>query len=185
MIMMQQPSLAINSDDVPGPKYIMWRTRDAPRGSTAIWTANQIVVDNEAALSFKKSQLLNVIINCHGEPGALLVGGDGPDGGRITKDNVGHFSILKGLNIGTIWLVACNAAKGTSGKQLCQQLATVSGCQVVAADDYQDVGVWGTIRLLTSIHGQIDEFEGNVYSFTPVGGARIIDPEEDIYTIKV
>ena len=185
MIMMQQPSLAINSDDVPGPKYIMWRTRDAPRGSTANWVVNEIIVDNAAALSFKNSQLLNVIINCHGSPGSLSVGGIGDDGGSINMDNVGEFARLKGRNIGTIWLVACNAARGDKGKGLCQMLATVSGCQVVAADDYQDVGVWGTYRLLAGLHGQIDEFEGTVYSFTLIGGARVIDPTEDIYTIKV
>jgi len=187
MIMMKQPSLAINSDDVPGPKYHMWQTIQAPRGVRALWTVNQILKANGDARKFQDSPLANVVINCHGDPGTLWIGGvpdeDGDAYGAI-DDDVGVFRALKPHNIGTIWLVACQAAKGAVGKEFCQQLATFSGCQVVASDEYQEVGVWGTYRLLDGLHGQIDEFEGNVYRFTVTGGMQLIDPHEAIYSIK-
>jgi hypothetical protein len=115
---------------------------------------------------------------------ALAIGGLGTGGGKINSTNVGAFATLKPLNIGTIWLVACKMARYDASKTLCKLLATMSGSQVVAADEDQETGVWGTYRLLCGLHGQIDEFEGNVYSFTPDGGMRIIDPHGDIYTIK-
>jgi len=184
VIMMQQPALAINSDDVPGPKYIMWQTKSAPRGVEAGWTVSQILASNREALYYHRSQLLNVVINCHGSDGSLAIGGRGAGGGHINSSNVGAFVSLKGLNIGTMWLVACEAAKGPAGKAFCQTLSTLSGCQVVAADEEQDVGFWGGYRLLAGLHGQIDEFEGTVYRFTVVGGMQAIDPHKDIYTIK-
>ncbi len=48
--MMEQPSLVINSDDVPGPKYIMWQTKNVPRGVDAGWTVSQIQASNRDAL---------------------------------------------------------------------------------------------------------------------------------------
>ena len=54
MIKMNQPSLVFNSDDVPGPKYIMWQSKDAPRGVSAQWTVNQIAMSNADALLHKK-----------------------------------------------------------------------------------------------------------------------------------
>jgi hypothetical protein len=184
MIKMNQPSLVFNSDDVPGPKYIMWQSKDAPRGVSAQWTVNQIAMSNADALLHKKTSLANVVINCHGDYDALAIGGLGTGGGKINSTNVGAFATLKPLNIGTIWLVACKMARYDASKTLCKLLATMSGSQVVAADEDQETGVWGTYRLLCGLHGQIDEFEGNVYSFTPDGGMRIIDPHGDIYTIK-
>ncbi len=189
MLMLKSPSLAINSHDVPGPNYRMWETVDAPPAMNAADVVHEIIRVNRLALEYERTQLLNVVINCHGADGggALYVGGCSSDSEKAARINIGNvnvFSLLDRRNIGTIWLVACQAAAGNLGKQLCQQLAMVSKCQVIASDDDQSVGVWGTIRILQGGgRGQIDEFEGSVFSFTPVGGMREIDPHEAIYTI--
>ena len=184
MIKMNAPSLALNSDDVPGPKYIMWQSFDVPRGSEAQWTVQQIINSDVMARAYQNSPLQNVVINCHGDDGSLAIGGRGTGGGHINISNVAAFAAPHGRNIGTIWLVACDIAQTRYGRDFCQAMSVYSGSQVVGADVEQDVGVWGGYRLLAGLHGQIDEFEGVVYSFTPVGGTRVIDPHADIYTIK-
>jgi hypothetical protein len=117
MIMMQQPSISINSHDVPGPHYKMWKTVSASEGITASEVVLTIVSANTAALAARKSPLRNIIINCHGRPGKLSIGGSGKPG--IEKSNVALFGVLKPLNVGTIWLVACRAALGPDGQSLC------------------------------------------------------------------
>lgn len=183
MIMMEQPSFCINSHDVPGPHYSMWQTVEAPEGTTAYQTAAQIAAMNNAALASEGSPLRNIIINCHGSSGRLLIGGQGKD--AIDIDDVGCFQLLKSLNVGTIWLVACQAAKGETGQKFCQALATFAGTQVIASDEFQEVTAWQTYLYYTGLSGQIDDFEGTVYSFTPTGGMRAgIDPEDVVWTIK-
>jgi hypothetical protein len=141
-----------------------------------------IVRVNRLALEFKRTQLLNVVINCHGEEGKLYIGGEKYP--AMDMSNVGVFALLKPRNIGTLWLVACHAAGGNAGKQLCQTLATVSGTQVVASDATQKVGLWGSFRIMQGGgRGQIDEYEGTVFSFTRGGGMGEIDPHADIFTI--
>jgi hypothetical protein len=189
MIMMQHPSLVINSHDVPWPTYKMWRTINAPVGITAAVAVQHIVDANRMALAATGKSLQNIVINCHGanEGGALYIGGEENDrrrGGGIRLSTVIAFSVLKPLNVGTIWLVACQAAIAPLGKQLCQGLATTAGAQVVAADEDQEVGIWGGWRILTSVRdGIIDEFEGTVYSFTVRRAPTMIDPHEAIFTI--
>jgi hypothetical protein len=160
----------------------MWRTIDAAPGMTAQSMVGEILRANQIALDAQHSQLINIVINCHGMEGGgkLLIGGKGSPG--IDIKTVGEFASLKNRNIGTIWLVACQAAAGVSGKMLCQVLATISGCQVVAADTDQDVGVWGGYRIIAGSAGIIDEFEGTVYSFTPKGLWNVIDPHTDVFT---
>ncbi len=186
MLMLKSPSLAINSHDAPWPRFRMWETVDAARGMNAPEAVNQIIRVNRLALEYEQTQLLNVVINCHGADygGALYIGGEDSPGDRINISAVNAFALLKKRNIGTIWLVACQAAYGNMGKQLCQSLAVTSGCQVVASDEDQDTGVWGGARILQAGgRGQIDEFEGDVYAFRADGSSGKIDPHEDIYTI--
>jgi hypothetical protein len=183
MIMMKSPSLAINSCDVPGLKYKMWRTIDAKPGMTANVLVHEIVAANDIALKLQHSPLLNVVINCHADHvGRLAIGGEGKTVPHLDILSVGVFGLLAGRNIGTIWLVACGAADGDKGRVFCKTLALVSGCQVVASDEDQEVGYWDSYRLFVGLHNQIDEFEGRVYSFTPRGPVTVIDPHEDIFT---
>lgn len=185
MILLQKPSLVINAHDVPFPKYKMWKSVDAKKGMTAAETVTTIFSANTIALTQAGSQLLNVVINCHGDAGGLCIGGIGKPSINIT--NVGVFSALNGINLGTIWLLSCLAAKGSYGKQFCQALASASGSQVVASDSDQDVGVWAGKRILVSRlfnrPGLIDEFEGTVYGFTPAAGMYRCNPHSDIFTV--
>lgn len=182
MIMMKSPSLAINSCDVPGPKYRMWETVNARQGMTPAGLVNEIVRVNRLALEHEQTQLLNVVINCHGSDGHLYIGG--AKSPTLNISNVGVFSLLKTRNIGTIWIVACQVAGGAAGKQFCQTLSIASGAQVVASGVSQNVGVWGSFRIIQGGgRGQIDEYEGTVYSFTPAAGMGKINPHNDIFTI--
>ena len=185
MIRMESPSFAFNSVDVPGPTYHFWHTLQGPKGFTTARLVDTILSTNRRAREMKGSQLRNIVINSHGWDGGggISIGGLGNTEASIRPDSVGEFLRLKGENLGTIWLVACQAARGTDGKALCQAIARNSGSQVVAADDDQDVGIWEGWRVFTSFFDNIDEFEGTVYSFTPMGGMRVIDPHADIYTI--
>lgn len=181
--MMQSPSFAYNSHDVPGPEYGMDTT---VRGTNSTTTAQLVAHITDAynkALTKGHRTLSNVIINCHGYDGGggLVIGDRKAD---LTNSNVALLSALKPMGIGCIWLVACQAAQGTLGKQLCQAIAHQTNSQVVAGEEDQDTGVWGSWRLITSArYGSIDEFEGDVYWFTPAGGSSIIDPHDRIFTI--
>ncbi|MEP7074813.1 MAG: DUF4347 domain-containing protein [Acidobacteriota bacterium] len=185
MIRLDSPSFAFNSVDVPGPTYHLWHTLEGPKGFNTTMLVNKILSINKMAKEMKGSQLRNIVINSHGWDGGggISIGGIGNYDASIKGASVSEFAKLKGENLGTIWLIACQAAHGPSGKALCSAIAKHSGCQVVAGEDDQEVGIWGGWRLFTSVFDNIDEFEGLVYAFTPVGGIRIIDPHEDIYTI--
>lgn len=185
MIMMESPSLAINSHDVPGPNYRMWETVNAAAGLTVAGLIGHIVHAHNLAVELERKGLANVVINCHGldKGGALYIGGENHP--PLDRSNVGQLAALKGAIPGTLWLVACQAANGPAGKQLCQLMATTIGCQVVAGEDDQDVGIWGSFRIIQGGgRGQIDEYEGTVWAFTVVGGPRRINPHRDILTIK-
>jgi hypothetical protein len=185
MILMQDPSFAFNSVDVPGPNYTMWITMNGYKGMTVSDLVGAIDRANRASWEQQQSNLLNIVINSHGLDGGgkIFIGGAWEAG--IDRTNVLQFSFLRGRGTGTIWIVACQAANGTAGKELCHKLAMASGYQVVASESDQDVGVWGSYRLVAQWYShQIDEFEGTVYGFYAGGGTRIIDPHDDIMTIK-
>ena len=185
MLLLKRPNLVVNSHDVPGPKYTMWATVNAMRGMTASDLLNEIVRWNRAAREQEETQLLNVVINCHGrEDGGLAIGGKG-SGAFVDSQNVNIFSVLKKRNLGTIWLVACQAAAGVQGKRFCQLLATNTGCRVIASDEDQWVEAWGAWRLgvVPGSRNQIDEYEGKVFCFWADGTSGEIDPHEDIDTI--
>ncbi len=186
MIMMEQPSISINSHDVPGPSYRMWRTFDVPEETDASGVVRIIQRCHVEAMNSRKSNLRNIIINCHGREGGgrLSIGGQGHVG--IYMDNVGVFSALRPLNVGTIWLVACQAARGPDGQNLCRAIAQNANTIVIAGEDDQELGIWGTYRYYVGKSGQIDDYEGVVYAFWPNGRvSRDIDPEDIVYTVMV
>ena len=118
--------------------------------------------------------LHNVIINCHGTPGFLHVGGSwvgfGVEGTSLFK------SVRRG-GVGTIWLVACSVAQNKStniGTMFCSELAKAAGCDVVAADALQHVDVTFYLRICP--FGAIDDYEGNVSRFSPGGTSAPYDP---------
>src|SRR5262249_50730092 len=147
------------------------------------------------AANQEKSYLRNVVINCHGWDGGggLSIGGKRKT--AITLQNVKAFEFLKKRDgeIGTLWLVACQAAYGGAGQALCKALALACNCTVVAGDDDQEVelsysvpyyaipfvgalgglalgalgaaaGGGGGLLVRRKIYkATIDEFEGNVF----------------------
>jgi hypothetical protein len=128
--------------------------------------------------------VVNVIINAHGTFGSIYIGGLKKTNGEyehpMDEDDIGVFGILKPLEIATIWLVSCRAAFGESGKTFCQTLANIAGTEVIAADGTQIVTAWQGIKLFVSPYGNIDDFEGTVYSFAPGRGVeKGIDPERN------
>jgi hypothetical protein len=173
MIKLKQPSLCLHSCDVPGYKYQMHTTWTMPKGATA---ENVVYWIKYARERSPEMYLHNVVINCHGSPGGLHIGGDAnkPGGFFMNKGHTGAFNeIRKTGGVGRIILVACEVAKGSNtddklGLDFCQQLAIESGAFVVAANRIQHVNFW--FEYVNHPYGAIDEFEGKVYEFSPGGG---------------
>jgi hypothetical protein len=149
-------------------------TVNMPVGATAHDVVNWILryADNS-----REMRLENVIINCHGHPGKLYVGGSyGPE---INIGNVTLFTLLKDTDIGEIWLVSCGVAATTKGptvvdgKAFCSAMARAADCDVIASDTDQYVEAGYEIRGALSggwVWGCIDDFEGTAYRFFPSGG---------------
>ena len=131
-ILLQQPALSINAHDVGWPSYQMWRTLEAPEGTTAGTAAGWIFATNMEAMKTWKTQLRNVVLNAHGYPGKVSIGGMQRD--HIFMTDLSVFGILKPLNIGTIWLCGCRAAEGPTGISFCSALAVITGAQIIASD---------------------------------------------------
>lgn len=158
MIKLKQPSLVLHSCDVPGYKYQMWQSWVMPKGASASDVIYWILYARDHA---PEMMLRNVVINCHGLDGKLYVGGDGQP--TIDNYNVNIFSKLRGKDIGTIWLVACQVANTFKGKYFCEHLAQLTSCTVVASDASQYVEVsslpWGCV----------DNYEGHTFSWDASG----------------
>ncbi len=163
---MLQPSLVLHSCDVPGYKYQMWKSWMMPEGATA---HNVVFWINTALESSPELMLKNVIINCHGTPGFLHVGGAWKGFG---EDGLEPFKTLRHKDIGTIWIVACRVAGsddgGDLGKSFCSALAKAVGCRVIASEDFQHVDF--VFEWISSPFGTIDDYEPPVYEFSPAGG---------------
>ena len=175
MIKLRQPSLVLHSCDVPGYKYIMSTSWVMSRGATA---GNVVSWINMAIQSSPELYLNNVVINCHGSPGAIHVGGCG-DGGRAIY--AGHTGVFKGVkrgSLGTIYIVACEVSQDPDGNdwgtEFCRQLAINAGCFVVAANKIQSVDWW--FDNINHPYGCIDDYEGVVSEFSPSGSHKPWNP---------
>lgn len=135
MIKLKQASLALHSCDVPGYKYQMHTTWTMPKGATA---ENVVYWINYARQRAPEMYLHNVVINCHGSPGGLHIGGDAgkPGGFLMTKAHTGSFQkVRQHGDVGRLIPVTCEVASGNKtddklGKDFCQKLAIDSGCFV-------------------------------------------------------
>lgn len=171
MIKMKQPALVVHSHDVPGHRYQMMFTWNLLPKATPQQIVNWILYAKGGYFGARRNRLENVIINCHGEAGKLYIGGECNPAFEIY--DVHYFSALRGLNIGTIWLVACQVsnqkgvATGGIGKDFCTALAQYAGCDVIASADTQYVNVSFYVRGCP--WGCIDGFEGLTYRFKPTG----------------
>lgn len=113
-----------------------------------------------------EQSLKNVIINCHGGPGILAVGGlDSP---FMEVKDIGLFSKLATKEIGTIWLGSCLVGQGGRGESFCSKLAQATHCDVIAGNDNQMEE--RQYRNEGAPFGTIDNFEGTAFRFSPAGG---------------
>ena len=179
MINIKQPALALHSCDVPGFRYQMSTTWNMPAGASA---SNVVYWISYAVDHTPDLELANVIINSHGDPGILYVGGK--NNPEIGIEQVGLFGQLRTKDIGTIWLIGCLVATGTNGLNFCSKLATTVGCFVVAANDDQFVET--RYYRGNTPFGSIDDFEGTAYTFSPSGSKELYsihdpDAETELY----
>jgi len=182
MIKLEQPSLAINTFDVPGPEYRMEQTVKLDKYASSIVVLSEI---QAAATRSGQSYLKNVVINCHGSNGYLYIGevkskvpganGDVReefDREGIGEENLGLFSLLKG-RIGTIWITGCQVSGGSgivtrSGHTFCPKLAVVAGCNVVAANVYQIINPLRPVP-----RNCIHEYDGTASIWDATGAKQI------------
>jgi len=171
MITLKQPSLVLHSCDVPGYKYTSWASWTMTKG----FGVNELLYWIKYAIDQSPDLYLhNVVINCHGSPGFLHIGGEWIGFGE------GDESILRPLRskgaIGRIFIVACQVADlGDPNKRLgrvfCSNLAKETGSFVIAADALQSVDFW--YENFHHPYGTIDDFEGTAYEFSPAGGYEV------------
>lgn len=184
MLRLKQPSLVVNSCDVPPPTYSMRYTLDAPEGFTVAELVQQILISARRASRWGNKSLVNVILNCHSAPGPILrIGGMDLEGLALGDESM--FTPLKPLNLGAIWLVSCDAARETSGTILCTALAKAAGCSVIASSESQHMSMadWAErVAFHFFYQNCIDEFEGDVYRYSPSGAEIRIDPHQDVWT---
>ena len=109
MFNLPQPSMALNSHDVPPPDYKMWNTYKVSADTTPDhmlgWTA-KVAGDVRGGLRC-------VVFNSHRWPGKLGIGTG------ITPPQANLFKVLSG-KVNTIFIVACEVAEkgsciGTTG----------------------------------------------------------------------
>ena len=182
-ILLKQPAVSINAHDVGWPSYNMWRTIDAPEGTTAGTAAGWIFAANMEAMKTWKTPLRNIVLNAHGYPGKVSIGGMKRD--HIYTTDLSVFGILRPLNIGTIWLCGLEGGRGTdwvkflfSARRDCRhgshRFRHTPGGHPVPRDQSDLLGGGN----------EIDDFKGTVYSFTPSARRTIINPtNRDVATV--
>src|SRR5262245_6620982 len=156
MIQLKPPSVVLHSHDVPGYRYKMQVSVSLLKGASPRDVVNGIIDAYDYA-----PELRNVVINAHGARAKIKVGGLNRLGINIC--NVDLFSQLADKKIGTIWIVACEVAKGAFGKDFCARMAKASGCNVVASDYEQYV------ETPSVPFGCIDFYEGSVFRWDSSG----------------
>ncbi|MEI7710089.1 MAG: hypothetical protein WCI94_01565 [Rhodospirillales bacterium] len=176
MIKIEQPAMAVHSDDVPGALYLMDYTVMIPASLTPKQVVDKIITPGIVPIA----KLRFLILNCHGHygraPGAsVATGGFGLSMGTgIGRGDLGYFRALRGI-VDNIWITACGPARQTNagakgerlggdGLMFCSELAQMTQAYVVAATTHQD-GAAGAFMP----KGYIDNYEGVVLQFGPNG----------------
>ncbi len=191
MIEIPQPSIALNSHDVPGTTYEMWETWKVPANTSPEWIPSMISILSTGA----EEDIKCLIINCHGEYSKgvnskgkkrlISTGGFGLSIGQgINQGDARHFGQIKGL-VKCIIITACGAAYNTYtggssdgyGSLLCAEIARESGAYVIAPTIMQAPAHYKLPK------NHIDNFEGLVAKYNPSGaledrrlsGRKLID----------
>ena len=133
---------------------------------TPFWLADNISV---IAINSSGKKLKALVFNCHGEIDEKgnfirLIMGTG-----IAFDDLKHFKKIQNL-VENIYIVACNAAAGPTGKRFCGELARVTKAIVFAGEQTQKQ--FGS-DLQGILNGNaIDDFEGTVFQFGDSGQGK-------------
>jgi hypothetical protein len=163
LIRMPHPSMALNAPNLY--PYRMWNTRYVDENVTPRWLTGNIAA---VASSAPGGRLAALIFNCHGviddQSGEFLALAMGT--GVELRDVKKHFYKLKPL-VREIYIIACQAANGKTGRHFCSELAKRSGADVYASAANQGTCPFDLGHLEP---GYIDEFEGQVLRFPHGGG---------------
>jgi hypothetical protein len=120
-------------------------------------------------------RLQALVVTCHGivqyEGGPFVALDLGT--GIYLKDVKKHCYKWRGL-IYQIYIQACGAARGKSGRAFCKELALKTGAYVYASDLDQkpNISQWTVAMKLGGSY--IDDYEGAVYKFYPGGGSTTV-----------
>lgn len=160
MFEIPQPSMALNSHDVPPPDYMMWNTYKV----SASTSVENMIGWSATVAKGVSGGLKCLIINCHGSPGRLHIGTG------ISLRDAPVFGALKG-RVNTIFIVACQIAQTGSGGALdgnlmCGAIAKAAGATVFCSTALQTTGLFTVIGLQD---GTIDEYEGTILKYNSSG----------------
>lgn len=168
MFEIPQPSMALNSHNVPPPDYRMWNTRKVDKEVRASDLISNIAAVADAATG---GYLRSLIFNCHGDPGVLRMGtGIGRSETPLLADLAGK--------VHTIMIVACDVAQigeantWKDGNLFCAEFAKYSGAYVFASSALQSTGLYTVLGLPVNM---VDEYEGDVYRYNPNASNRLVD----------
>ena len=170
MIILEQPSMALNDERHGHLTVRMWNTWNVRQTDTS-----DHIIDWVAAVAGKATggKLKNVVFSCHGAPGSVQMGGG------FTRANVTSFARWAG-KVEKIWFRACNvalisAAGGSAdGNLFCSEVARHAQCYVVASTETQWTRPTTMEAIFSGGHhtlpfGKLDTFEGLVLSYGPGG----------------
>jgi len=162
-----QPSMALNSHNVPPPDFRMWNTRKVTSDVPPSDLMSNIA---SVADSAKDNYLRCVVFNSHGSAGYLAIGTG------IQKHDAHVFSALTG-KVRTIVITACDVGAIVSpwedGNLFCCAIAKSAATYVFASTALQVPGGFYT-RFGLPVN-MIDEFEGDVFRWSPDGSCRQVD----------
>ncbi len=168
MFEIPQPSMAVNSHNVPPPDYRMWNTRKVDQNVNAYDLLNNIETVADSATG---GYLRCLVLNSHGSPGHLGIGTG------IGRGETYLFSALQG-KVRTIVIVACEVAQiekpndWQDGNLLCCEIAKNAQAYVFASTALQNPGAYWILGLPSNC---VDEYEGDVYRWAPDGSCRQVD----------
>ena len=165
MFEIPQPSMVLNSHDVPPPDYKMWNSykvaEDTSPEHMIGWTAT--------VAKGARGGLRCLIINSHAVPGEIQIGTG------ITLDDAPVFRSLKGL-VNTIFIVACEVAQTGSGGRLdgnlmCGAIAKAAGATVFCSTALQSTYIFAAFGIAD---GLIDEYEGTILKYSSNGSNKAV-----------
>lgn len=168
MFEIPQPSMALNSHNVPPPDYLMWNTRKVGDNVRA---ADLITNIGSVADTAKDNRLRCIIFNSHGHPGGIGLGSG------IGRGETPLFTALEN-KVHTIVIVACQVAQITAanswqdGNLFCGEIAKYAKAYVFASTALQSTYAYYILGLPVNC---VDEFEGDIYRWDPSGSSRQVD----------